>query len=280
MSWWTEISSDALQGYESVGESQPFGTQNSSVQSGTSDSEYLNWEDFIDLDLLATHEHEPHDAFPLEITQAAGELSAQNSQFQFSPDNLDNHVQQPPLGLQYVISVADANKELESHLRSSSSLSSSESCPTSSASPTSSGPMPKDVPDGKKEISSTWATFACSTCKEAFANESRYRKHMRQRNCTVTRMKFTCKACERPFQLGKDLKRHQGLTGSATSCPALKASNRHFKQFACSCDKHSYTRKDSLQRHMNRDNAREGSQLHRCKTCQRCRCCCQPHLSQ
>ncbi|KAF1940319.1 hypothetical protein EJ02DRAFT_232090 [Clathrospora elynae] len=86
--------------------------------------------------------------------------------------------------------------------------------------------------------------------------------------------KSTCNACGRTFKHPKDLKRHQGQRGSTSSCPALRTQSSQLKPFACSCDERSYTQKDSLQRHMDRENVKEGGLRHKCKNCQHCRCRC------
>jgi hypothetical protein len=68
------------------------------------------------------------------------------------------------------------------------------------------------------------------------------------------------------FKFAKDLKRHLGSGKASSSCNKLFSSSTGF---ACVCNK-SYTRKDSLMRHL-RALSTEG---HRCKACNKSPCQC------
>lgn len=102
----------------------------------------------------------------------------------------------------------------------------------------------------RKELPTQCTNFTCHVCKEKFKMEAIYRRHIRSRTCTRSRTSFSCEACHRSFTLAKDLRRHLGQRGSASSCPKMKGSSHGVKQFMCPCKKRSYSRKDSLQRHM------------------------------
>lgn len=224
-------------------------------------------------------DHEPQILPPLGIDQPSNEALAENFQPQCSSHLTNMDVQQPSISPSWSLLDSIDSHELDPLIHSSTL---SPQCvrpwSTQSTSPPGNDLTSEDCSDGKRELSSSWRTFACPTCKENFANESLYRRHTRHRDCISPPSTSACNACGRVFKLSKDLRRHQGHRGSATSCPAVKGQSQQLKQFACTCEKRSYTRKDSLQRHMNCENARENSQLHKCKICRYCRCRCQASI--
>ncbi|KAI8935338.1 hypothetical protein NX059_007923 [Plenodomus lindquistii] len=223
--------------------------------------------------MFSEQSHEPLTFSSLGISSAADEVLADNSQSNPLIDftNIDMERCYAPLECntslkrRHTISALDYGPSPVSTRTSSTRL----------TSPVSMGQPSLDMPGLKKEISPTWTNFACDTCKKTFTHESHYRLHARKRECAVASASYPCNACKRTFKLSKDLKRHQGSRASSSSCPGLKTKSLAVKRFACSCDRHSYPRKDSLQRNMDTANAREERQpLHECKNCLRSRCQC------
>jgi hypothetical protein len=268
----------ALQGYEGVELPQPFDTVEKSVSLGTSNAEYLNL-NCVYPGPLATQVHEPQSLFLSEISHPFEEVSAEHSLSQSSLDFLPHKLQQPPPDLGLNISASEDVQGLDP-LRFPVpvfQLSPGHSG-TARASPISSSHISGDAPDGKREINSLRPTsIICSTCKSSFRNATRYSRHMSLHNCRAV---STCTSCKQSFKHLKDLKRHQGLDGSTASCHALKGNTLPSTHFACTCGRKSYSRKDSLRRHMACLNSRESSQRHRCKACDSCRCYCQPGRSK
>lgn len=137
-----------------------------------------------------------------------------------------------------------------------------------STSPLSSDQDIEDTSISKKLIQTATAIFVCSYCKTSFTSNSRYKQHENQRSC---RAQFSCHDCGRKFRHQKDLHRHLGSKDAAPSCPKLKTVT---KIFACTCGGKPYTRKDTLQRHIDRSNSRSSNKNHQCITCRCCRCRC------
>ena len=111
---------------------------------------------------------------------------------------------------------------------------------------------PDDASATKSKLSLIWTTFACPYCKDVFVIEALWLRHKRQKDCTAPSSgeSLACEACGKVIKSSKDLKRHQGGSRSAPSCPVLKAQAKQLKPFVCTCG-NSYSRKDILQRHMN-----------------------------
>jgi uncharacterized Zn-finger protein len=255
--WWTDYSLEKTQNHEGVGIGQPPARLDDSNPTGIIE-EPFDFEDFIVFDPLTTQVHESYVPFLPGISPSTDGALAENSQSQSSLKNFE----------------IDAGIQLLPSDPAGFSSSSSVSWPAESVISLDDDQASQEAPDGKREIPLARKFFVCPTCTEAFSNESLYRRHRRHRNCSAQSANFVCDACQRSFHLVKDLKRHQGLRGSAPVCPMLKAEAKQFKRFVCTCDKASYTRKDSLQRHITDKNAIEGGQQHQCKSCHRPRCCC------
>ncbi|KAH7394380.1 hypothetical protein BKA66DRAFT_298954 [Pyrenochaeta sp. MPI-SDFR-AT-0127] len=220
-------------------------------------------------------DHEPRSPAPLGISQSADEVLAENFLSQFMFDFTDINVQQSHLEPGEASTFPDdSSKLIHPSASSTSSPATFDSWTTRSTSPPSSVQAPEDASDRKLQLPAARTNFSCQTCKGKFTSEPHYRLHVRRRNCAAASSKFVCNACGRSFKLSKDLKRHQGQRGSAPVCLALRAKSQQLKQFVCVCDKASYTRKDSLQRHMDRENSRERNEQHRCRICQHCCCRC------
>jgi hypothetical protein len=238
---------------------------------GTSSAQYLNL-NCVYPGPLTTQVHGHQSLFLSKFSHSFEEVSAQHSLSQSSLDFLPHTFQQPPPDLGLNISVPEDIQGLDpvrfpgpvfQPLPSHSG--------TARASPTSSSHISGDAPEGKREINPLRPTsIICSTCKGSFPTALRH-------NCRAV---STCTGCKQSFKHLKDLKRHQGLGGSAASCHALKGNTVPSTHFTCTCGKKPFPRKDSLRRHMDCQNSRESSQRHRCKACDNCRCCCQPGRSK
>jgi hypothetical protein len=224
----------------------------------------------INPSLLTKHAQESQNCFPPDSRRLAeGELT-RDSQSQFSPTfpPLSGVQQLPPTPSS---SVHDL-QQTWLFCPSASSLSSSDKSKLESEGTSDSDQGFDDVPDGKREISSTRSAFVCTTCNEMFSSPMRFRQHVNRRNCQALSI---CPHCKTTFSQPKNLTRHLGVGKATPSCPALKASGRHQKPFVCTCNNVAYTRKDSLQRHMDLENARVAQRQHKCKSCGDFRCTCQ-----
>jgi hypothetical protein len=244
----------------------------------TSDSYGCDFENYLGMDPLAMPDDEPQRTIAPGVSQFDDQVLAENStsQFCFDLQNIDIH--QPLLSPQWSTATPSDKNELDSNRFLNAISSSSSSLELSAAQPPiplGSGQFSGDPRKSKMKIPSIRMTYPCLTCKESFANEALHRRHSRHNKCTAPSPTFLCEACQRSFTYAKDLTRHRGKGDSPSSCPVLKTKNPSPKRFACTCDKHSYTRKDSLQRHMDKGNARESGQRHRCKICQHFPCHCQ-----
>jgi hypothetical protein len=223
-----------------------------SAPTGASSTEYSK---YIDPSLITLQGHESQSCFLPEIGQSTGGVLTQDAQSQFSPNFLPNVVQQ---SLPAPSSTMPSLEQALIFYPSPPSVPSSADSAILSASLSDNSRASNDTPHRKREISSTPKSL-------------RHRQHVKRRNRQdVSR----CQHCETNFSHPKDLTRHLGNGRAAPSCSALKATGSQEKPFACTCHKAAYPRKDSLQRHMNRENTREKQQQHRCRTCNCCRCTC------
>ncbi|KAF2628419.1 hypothetical protein BU25DRAFT_35378 [Macroventuria anomochaeta] len=135
------------------------------------------------------------------------------------------------------------------------------------ASPPDTSQVSIDAPDGKMVIESAPTSFVCKTCTKSFPTMLRYRQHVNRHSCQAP---SECKQCGQSIKHAKDLKRHLGSSKASPSCPALKNASPQGKHFACICSSKTYTRKDSLIRHL-RTSA---TGKHRCRTCGNRPCTC------
>jgi RNase P subunit RPR2 len=254
LSWWTDqqVNGSQNQYFGGVASAQSFYALDESVPSGTSSAELFDFDQFFDFDLLTRPENEPQNQYPPGISQFVDGGIGRHPQSQFSQSYSEINVQRrSPSSL--------INQETA---QASSSTSPSADWSTRSISPLTNSDTADEVLQpisqaSKMEISPAAKSFTCPTCKEFFSSELRYRQHHRRGYCSA-RQNYKCDACERTFTLAKDLKRHQG---SASSCPAAtKQQKKH--QFTCTCGNTS-TRKDTLLRHFQRANARDGDNVHK-----------------
>ncbi|KAF2736310.1 hypothetical protein EJ04DRAFT_169363 [Polyplosphaeria fusca] len=93
-----------------------------------------------------------------------------------------------------------------------------------------------------------------------------FRNHIKGGKCAQQKP-FQCDACKQSFKHQKDLARHK----TSGSCRAAKLEPKQLKQFACICGERntSYSRHDSLLRHIREKNSRDPNRQHQC-TCARC----------
>ena len=269
--WRTDYFDDAFRGFEGVDNWQPFGTLDESVPSGTSSAEYLDLTSIINPSLSTTQLPESQNSFLSGISQLTGESLAENSQLQLSLDSFLHGVQQPsPTPSSSTLAPSQANDPRFDTYPSPSSLPSSDQSTIQSASPPDTSHASVEAPDGKKEIKSARANFVCTTCTKSFSNALRFGHHVNRRSC---RAPSECQQCGQPIKHSKDLRRHLGLSMAAPACRALKAVGPQLKRFVCTCNSKSYTRKDSLLRHL-RNSTSDISQRHRCQACDHYPCSC------
>ncbi|KAH7086809.1 hypothetical protein FB567DRAFT_602338 [Paraphoma chrysanthemicola] len=227
--------------------------------------EYLDFPS-IDPSLLSLQVHEPQGCEPSVLDQRREEAFTESPRPQASsssPSSILN--MNTSLGTHQFIRPAIADLPISGE---PSDEGSADPAPTSSShrgtSPTASSMSSRqgdsdEAPDGKLKIQPVQLSLVCPSCREIFPSALRYRKHTNSHSCQTLSQ---CHDCSRSFKHSKDLKRHRGLTGSEPSCPALKASRSKQKRFTCTCGAAAYTRKDSLQRHIDRENARDSDQRH------------------
>ncbi len=245
--------------------SPPIGNPSKHIPQDVLVSSSFNFPNLISTDSSTEPNQHDSPSFSLPgVNQSVDEAPSQHFQSQ-TPLSLS------PIGVQRLShspscspSALSDNSELDPHrCLSFSSPSSRPSSrgpwPTRSTSPSGSSHLAEDTQNQKREISSAWTMFKCSSCGESF-KEPNYREHFRR--CTASSSNFTCNLCGKIFKHPKSLKRHQGKPGSAPSCPVLKVRSQQTRQFECTCNEGSYTRKDSLQRHIESRNKNEGSHRH------------------
>jgi hypothetical protein len=232
-----------------------------------------DFENLSAMDSLTMIDTEPQSTIAPGISQFGDEALTEDSTSQFCFDHQSIDIHQPLLSSQWSTATSSDKNELyqNSFLNAASSSSSLEPLLSQSPSPLSSGQISEVSRKGKMKIPSIRKTYSCSTCRESFANDRLLRRHRHRHEHTA----FLCEACQQSFTEERGLRRHQGKRGSISSCPVLKTTNPSPKRFACTCDKHSYTRQDTLKRHMDAKNSTESDQRHKCKACQHYPCRCQ-----
>ncbi|KAJ5065006.1 hypothetical protein J3E72DRAFT_27884 [Bipolaris maydis] len=124
-----------------------------------------------------------------------------------------------------------------------------------------------NMPDGKVAIEPAGMSFTCETCTKSFTNKSRYDRHANRHSCKAP---SRCEQCGQSIKHPKDLKRHLGSNSALPSCPALKKVNPQVNSFMCICSSKTYTRKDSLVRHLR--TSKKGN--HCCRACNKNPCGC------
>jgi hypothetical protein len=256
---------DALQDYEGLANRPTFDdTPHESALTRTSNMEYYDNAQYINPSLLTTQGHESQPCFPSEISQLTKGVLTQDSQSQISPNFLPTSVQQPSPALS---SFMPRFEQASTFQPSPPSIPSPANSATQSISLSGNSYVSDKTPDSKKQISPIRSSLVCNTCTETLSSSLRYRQHVGRRSCQAVVPR--CQHCGKPFKQPKNLTRHL-----KSSCPVLKATSSQGEPFICTCAK-TYPRKDSLQRHMDRANARENQQQHRCRACGCCRCTCQ-----
>jgi hypothetical protein len=206
---------------------------------GTSSVEYPQYIDPNQLTL-------PVNEFPVpllsEINQYTEGVSTLDSQSQFSPNPLPNSVQQP---FPAPSSSMSGLEQASSFCPNPRSVLSPANSVTQSASLSGDSHVSVKTPDGKKEISSTPSSL-------------QYRQHLKHLSRQAD---LKCSHCGKRYSHQKNLERHMGDSRAALSCHVLKSGRHQAKPFVCTCHK-SFSRKDSLQRHMNGENTCGKQQQH------------------
>jgi hypothetical protein len=265
---WTEYD-DVLQGYEGVLLSEPLGVPDDLFSTGDSYVRCDNPVKYIDPRLLTNPGHESLNCSMPVISQLGLEALAQVTHSQSFSNPILPETQHIP-STAYT-EVPSDRQELNLRIYYSPYLPVPlDSSSSQSASPTRSDQTSSDTPEGKIEIVATRARYVCVTCKESFTTERRYRNHVGALGCHTP---FDCHDCGRKFKNAKDLRRHRGHNQAASSCPKFKTAGVRANPFACTCSTKTYTRKDSLQRHLSKF-ARDKPQHHRCKACNHAQCRC------
>lgn len=218
---------------------------------------------YIDPALLARQAHES----PLtRLDPITGWASADNLRPQlFSrPSSYDaqHHLSIPKPSIQATSEPSDTSEEV---YPSPSSLPSSGQFTPQTTSLSDVDPACSDASDGKMALPRTMTNSVCGKCKRSFPTRSYYHRHINKRSCQAP---SKCKHCGQSFKLEKDLQRHLGSEKASTSCPKFENAIP-FTGFACVCRK-SYTRKDSLMRHLKASSSEE----HCCRVCNKSPCQC------
>ncbi|KAF5847451.1 hypothetical protein GGP41_000206 [Bipolaris sorokiniana] len=255
-------------GYKSVNTTQPLGTLDESVHQRTSGSRYSNTSGCIDPSLLTQHVHEPCYYSRSWLDQSTKQTLAENSQSQLYPNPTPSNVQQPLLTPATNKKAPDIPKDtsIEAY-PSPSSLPSLGQLTPQIASPPDTTQIGLNIPDGKVAIEPAGMSFVCKTCTKSFLSRLRYDQHVNRHSCKAP---SRCEQCGQPIKHPKDLRRHLGSNNALPSCPALKSVSPRASNFMCICNSKTYTRKDSLVRHLR--TSKTGN--HRCRTCGKNPCAC------
>ncbi|KAF2831415.1 hypothetical protein CC86DRAFT_138952 [Ophiobolus disseminans] len=245
---------------------QPLDTSDKSVSMEASGAEYFDFSDFIYPSLLTTQVHEPQHCSLSGIDQFTVETLAENSQSQYFLDPLPNGAQQPSPTTSSSTPVPNMDNCASMEVYPSpSSLLSSDQSPTHSASPPEMSQILTEAPDGKVAIRSASTNFVCPICTKSFSNALRFGQHIKDHNTPSK-----CKHCGKNFKHAKDRQRHLGSSKAAPSCLVLKTASPEGKHFACICSSKSYTRKDTLIRHLRQSATGQ----HYCRACGNRPCTC------
>jgi hypothetical protein len=217
----------------------------------------------IETALLARQEHEP----PLTgLDPITGWTPADNLRPQLfsrpSSYDVQHLLSIPTPSIQATSKPSDTSEEVYS---SPSSLPSSGQFTPQTTSLSDLEQACSDDSEGKMVLPRTMKNPVCGRCKKSFPTRACYRRHISERSCQAS---SKCKQCGKSFKLKKDLKRHLGSEKASSSCPKLENASSS-TGFACVCNK-SYTRKDSLMRHVRALSTEE----HRCKACNKSPCQC------
>lgn len=256
---WTDCQDDALWGQGNVQHFAPLVNSE-----GDWCGQSLNPPEYIDPSLLTLLEHEPRNYFPSGVSQYIEENPVQTSS-QFPVD--------PPSEIQQILPrlpLDQSNQDWESSPAHDSPPTLTDSTTTTTSSPRSDGQIFNDPPDGKMEIVAAHSNLVCSMCHQVFPSALRYRKHVSVTSCQKA---FDCQDCGRKFNKAKDLRRHRGPDETTSTCLKPRSGGLKPKPFACTCQAKSYTRKDSLLRHLH-EYAHEQPLRHRCKGCDQYPCGC------
>lgn len=268
--WQTDYLGDAFQGYEGVDYLRPLGTLDESVSTEISSAEYFDFSEFICPSLLTAQVHEPRNCSLLGIDRFTVETLAENSQSQSLLNILPYGVQQPSPIISTSTSTSTPVPQMTNGMSmevypSPPSLLTSDHSTTQSASPPDASQISIDASDGKMAIRSAPTNFVCTICTKPFSNALRLGQHVKDHNAPAK-----CKHCGKHFKHAKDRQRHLGSSKAAPSCPVLKAASPKNKHFACVCSSRTYTRKDTLIRHLRQ--AVIGT--HCCRACGNRPCTC------
>jgi hypothetical protein len=258
---------EVLQGFEGVNYSQPLGTLDESVLTGTSDAEYYDTSAYFSPSLLTAQVHEPQPYFLSGLNQSAAETFAESSYLQLSPNPSSYGVQQQqqpsPTPSSQTLNLGKADNTHTETYPSPTSLPPPDQVPSQSPTPSVNGQVLAVAPEGKLAISSERANLVCKTCTKSFPNALRFKNHVSRRSCQAP---SKCRQCGEPIKHSKDLKRHLGSSQAAPACLVLKGSGTLAKHFVCTSCPKTYSRKDSLQRHV--------QEKHQCKVCHKFPCAC------
>ncbi|KAJ6285557.1 hypothetical protein J3E71DRAFT_373738 [Bipolaris maydis] len=246
---------------KSVNATQPLGILDESVHHGTSGAGYSNTSGCIDPSLLTQHVHEPRYYSRSWLDQSTKQTLAENSQSQLSPQQPHQakatNAQAPTIPNDMSIEAYPSPSSLPSLGQLTSQV----------TSPQDTTQVGLNMPDGKVAIEPAGMSFTCETCTKSFTNKSRYDRHANRHSCKAP---SRCEQCGQSIKHPKDLKRHLGSNSALPSCPALKKVNPQVNSFMCICSSKTYTRKDSLVRHLR--TSKKGN--HCCRACNKNPCGC------
>jgi hypothetical protein len=260
--WWTDFPNDVFPNHEIENIA-------SASHSGLQDDPFYGSSEYIDPSLLTLLEHEPRHSPASGVSQYIPEALAQSSSQLFLDQHIPNFEQFPATQLPYLESDSDKNEWQRGHFPDPSLLESTELTSTPTSSPVSAGHFSSDLSDGKIEIDAAQLRHVCQTCHQVFTG-LRYWKHINALSCQKL---FSCQECGHKFKTAKDLRRHRGPDQTSSACLKPRRGGLQAKPFACTCNLKTYTRKDSLLRHL-RKHVHDESQRHRCKACNGSPCSC------
>lgn len=220
----------------------------------------------IDPRLLTLHAHESQHLSLSRLDPFISETSANNSQPQLFSKLFSYDVQRPlPSPTLSIRATHEPNDMSEEVYPSPSSLPSSGQFTPQTESLSGVDQACLDASDGEMVLKRSITSSVCEKCKKSFPTRSYYHRHINKRSCQAP---SKCKHCGQLFKLEKDLQRHLGSIKASTSCPKLENANCS-TSFACVCRK-SYTRKDSLMRHLRASSSDD----HCCRVRNKSPCLC------
>jgi hypothetical protein len=220
----------------------------------------------IDPALLARQAHEPQNFSLTRLDPTTGRTPAENLRPQLFTRPFSYDIQHnSPTSTTSIRATSKYSDTSEAVYSSPSSLPSSGQFTPQTTSLFDVDQACSDASDGKIALPRTMTTSVCGKCKKSFSTRACYHRHIKERSCHAL---SKCNHCGKSFKLAKDLKRHLGSDKASSSCNKLENPSRS-SGFVCICHK-SYTRKDSLMRHL-RAPSTEG---HCCRACKRNPCHC------